>query len=160
MTEITVSNIYSAGGIQEHLSCFYDEAIQRAHVMSGVSVSKLHNFVVQRLITPSRTRAIIAQSEARSDGITQRALDALQSVRLIRAEVRGGTHFLRARERSPDRGREASSAITGFASQLLIAPGTFVVAAGWIPYRRIRSQITEPQRGGVLLAYSFQCICR
>ncbi|MBS0197503.1 MAG: hypothetical protein JSR77_12165 [Planctomycetes bacterium] len=94
VTEITGQLFREFGDPDTALIAYYEEALERASAVSGVSFPTLRNWFTEKLITRDGTRGTVFQEAADTAGLANTAVAELERLRLVRAEVRGGARWI------------------------------------------------------------------
>ncbi|HKH47347.1 MAG TPA: hypothetical protein VKM72_22045 [Thermoanaerobaculia bacterium] len=91
---ITVEDLMRIGGVDigvdQALSSFYEEALATTFRQTGVPQETLRRWFDRVLITPLGTRSIVLRGPHETGGIPNAAVEMLQNLHLVRAELRGG----------------------------------------------------------------------
>jgi hypothetical protein len=89
-TEIRAEDIQALADLDTVLARFYEDALAAAQSRAGVSEARLRRWVRDELITPGGTRSTVYRGRGESAGLPNAAVEALEDMRLIRAEQRAG----------------------------------------------------------------------
>jgi len=91
--EITEDHLTKFGDVNQALREFYNSALTEAAAKSGVRIDDLRRWFEKQLITESGTRGLVFRGGAATGGIANQAVDALEALHIIRAELRGGDRW-------------------------------------------------------------------
>src|SRR5262249_19291231 len=68
-------------------------SIQAVALDTGIAEGTLRSWFEKKLITPAGTRGIVFRGETETEGLPNKAVDALDKLHLIRSEPRGGSQW-------------------------------------------------------------------
>ncbi|MGH9401274.1 MAG: hypothetical protein ACRD2P_04110 [Terriglobia bacterium] len=88
-TEITEEHLAAFGDVDQALREFYQGALKEAAGKAAIDEDDLRQWFETKLITEAGTRGLVFRGEATTGGIPDAAVDALEDLHIIRAEVRG-----------------------------------------------------------------------
>ena len=89
-TEITEENLNTFGGVDRALINLYETSIAAAVHESGIREARLRRWCEEQLITPIETRGLVLREAAKTAGIPTRAIEKLESLRLVRVTLHAG----------------------------------------------------------------------
>ena len=95
MTEITEVQL---GDVDKALEDFYTDSISKATKQTGVDEYDLRKWC-EDLITSSGTRGIVHREAESTAGISNRVVEILENMRLIRPEWRSGARWFECSHR-------------------------------------------------------------
>ncbi len=90
---ITEEHLRTFGNIDQALSSFYGRALGRALPQAGVNEETLRQWFETSLITPAGTRGTVYRGGQQTAGITNKAVETLEDMHLIRGEFRAGSRW-------------------------------------------------------------------
>ncbi|MCP4263554.1 MAG: hypothetical protein GY774_39520 [Planctomycetes bacterium] len=90
---ITMDHLQAFGDVNQVLSEFYEESIERATQDSTIKDGDLREWFEAILITPAGTRGIVYKGEETTGGIPNAVVEVLESLYLIRSEWRAGARW-------------------------------------------------------------------
>jgi WD40 repeat protein len=88
-TKITKEHRAVFGSVDQALREFYQGALKEAASKAAIDEDSLRQWFEGKLITEAGTRGLIFRGKATTGGIPNAAVDALEELQIIRAEVRG-----------------------------------------------------------------------
>ena len=88
-TEITKKHLTAFGDVDQALHEFYQSALKDAAGEARIEEDSLRHWFESKLITESGSRGLVLRSEETTGGIPNKAVDVLDKLHIIRAEVRG-----------------------------------------------------------------------
>ena len=88
-TEITEEHLAAYGDVDEALQEFYQSALKEAAGKARIEEDSLRQWFEAKLITEAGTRGLVFRGETSTGGIPNDAVDVLEELHIIRAEVRG-----------------------------------------------------------------------
>ncbi len=88
-TEITKEHLTAFGDVDQALQDFYQSALKEAAGEARVEEDNLRQWFESKLITESGSRGLTLRSEETTGGIPNKAVDVLDKLHIIQAEVRG-----------------------------------------------------------------------
>ena len=88
-TEISEDHLAAFGDVDQALRDFYQSALKEAATKAAVEEDSLREWFENELITESGSRGLVFRAETMTGGIPNAAVDALEELHIIRAEVRG-----------------------------------------------------------------------
>jgi hypothetical protein len=86
--EITSERIPGERHMSRALQSFYLEAVEAAVAATGIERQQILDWCGQKLITPLKTRSLVARGSNSTDGIPNAVIDALENNRLVHPVVR------------------------------------------------------------------------
>jgi len=90
---VTKEDIEIFGDVTKALSDFYEDAIRGAIKQSNVKENNIRNWVAGQLITADSRRGTVHRGINSTEGLDNRAIDALEDIHLIRSERRAGSRW-------------------------------------------------------------------
>jgi tetratricopeptide (TPR) repeat protein len=87
---ITKDHLKAYGDVDQALTTFYEDAIQKTVEKTGVKGGLLRRWFEHTLITPAGTRGIVFRGDRDTGGVPNQVVDELENQRLVRVELRGG----------------------------------------------------------------------
>lgn len=93
VTVVTQDHLHEFGDVNQALSKFYEQSIERAAQATHVSEGDLRKWFERSLITPAGTRGSVYYGLERTDGIPNAAVVLLEDLHLIRGEWRAGARW-------------------------------------------------------------------
>jgi WD40 repeat protein len=93
VAEITQEHLQAFGDINQALAGFYERSIRRAAHETGVKENDLREWFERSLITPAGTRGTVFRGRDETGGIPNAAVDVLENLHLVRAELRAGARW-------------------------------------------------------------------
>ena len=90
---ITKKDLETFGDLNTALSAFYERAIEKTHLRTGIRSGALRRWCERNLITPAETRAPVFRDETETQGLKNEAVDELEKQSLLRMELRGGARW-------------------------------------------------------------------
>jgi len=88
--EITETQLTQFGDVDQALRDFYQDSLKEAAAKAKLEEDSLRHWFEKHLITEAGTRGLVFRGESTTGGIPNPAVDALEELHIIRAEVRGG----------------------------------------------------------------------
>lgn len=88
-TEITPEHLATFGNVDQALQEFYQSALKEAAGKASIKEDSLRQWFESELITEAGSRGLVFRGETATGGIPNPAVDALEELHIIRAEVRG-----------------------------------------------------------------------
>ena len=92
-TEITQADLERSGDVTDALADYYRHAVTAASRASGTSEGRITDWFERELVTPGGTRAMVYRYKYQTAGLPNRAVDALEDLHMVRAEVRAGARW-------------------------------------------------------------------
>jgi WD40 repeat protein len=92
-TEITSKHLETSANIEKALLSFYEESITTVAQRTGVNEAALRTWFQNELVTPAGTRGMVFRGHEETGGIPNAAVDELERLYLIQAELRGGSRW-------------------------------------------------------------------
>lgn len=86
-------HLQTFGDVDQALSRFYENAVRVASQQAQVNEDELRQWFDLTLITPAGTRGTVFRGQEETGRISNRAVDTLEDLHLIRAEVRAGSRW-------------------------------------------------------------------
>jgi formylglycine-generating enzyme required for sulfatase activity len=93
VTEITQPHLQAFGDVDQALLTFYQRALENAIQQTRVREGKLRAWFERVLITPMGTRGTVYRGTKATGGVSNVAIDVLDSQHIIRAERRAGARW-------------------------------------------------------------------
>lgn len=90
---ITEEHLKAYGDVDQALTTFYEDALQRTVEKTGAKAGVLRRWFERTLITPIGTRGIVFRGDKEAGGLPNQVVDELDNQRLIRVELRGGAQW-------------------------------------------------------------------
>ena len=90
---ITEDVLRGAGDVTDALSGYYQRSVASAAQWSGVSSDRIRGWFETMLVTPGGTRSMVWRGRDTTGGLPNRAVDALEDLHIVRAEVRAGAKW-------------------------------------------------------------------
>ena len=90
---ITQAHLETFGNVDTALSEFYEHAIEKTSLRTGVRTGVLRRWCEHTLITSAGTRAPVFRDEKETRGLKNEAVDELERQSLLRMELRGGARW-------------------------------------------------------------------
>ncbi len=90
---ITADQLRDFGDVDRPLEAYFESALQKVAADTNVKEGALRSWFERVLITTAGTRAIVFRGSAETEGISNLAIDVLEQMHLIRAELRGGERW-------------------------------------------------------------------
>jgi hypothetical protein len=91
--EITDRQLTQFGDVDQALREFYQDSLKEAAAKAKIEEDSLRQWFERNLITEAGTRGLVFRGENTTGGIPNKAVDALEELHIIRAEVRGGDRW-------------------------------------------------------------------
>lgn len=88
-TEITDQDLAKFGNVDQALREFYQDALKESAEISGIEQDTIRRWFEEKVITEEGTRGLVFRGEAETGGIPNSAVDVLDELHVIHAEVRG-----------------------------------------------------------------------
>ncbi len=88
--EITQADLQAIGNVDKALAEFYEQAIARVALETGVSEIEVRDWFERQLITEAGTRGSVYRGAEKTGGLSTRAADLLVNQFLLRTENRAG----------------------------------------------------------------------
>jgi WD40 repeat protein len=88
-TEITLAHLKTIS-VEKALLSFYEESIRDVARSTEIDEATLRSWFEQKLVTPAGTRGMVFRGETQTEGMPNKAVDALDKLHVIRSELRGG----------------------------------------------------------------------
>jgi len=92
-TVITENDLKTFGDVSQALQEFYENSINKVVHTININEGILRGWFKNKLITPSETRGTVYRGKEETAGIPNAAVDMLESLHIIRGEVRGGARW-------------------------------------------------------------------
>jgi len=93
VTVMTQDHLQAFGDVDQALSGFYEQSIERAAQATGVKEGKLRAWFERSLITPAGTRGMVYRGRRKTGGIPNAMVAVLENMHLIRGEWRAGARW-------------------------------------------------------------------
>jgi hypothetical protein len=93
VTTITEDHLRTFGNVDEVLSRFYDGAVHDAADAAGIREGRLRASLEAAFLTAGGTRGTVYRGASSTAGISNRAIDELENLHLLRAEWRAGARW-------------------------------------------------------------------
>ncbi len=90
---ITLSDVQAFANVNTALSEFYEDALHKTVVATGIGEGALRKWFEQTLITRSGTRGTVHRDSEHTGGIPNAAVIELEKQHIIRSELRAGAHW-------------------------------------------------------------------
>jgi hypothetical protein len=90
---VTLAEIEQFGNIDRALTDFYEDVLHHTTQATKVSEGQLRRWFGTELITPLKTRGLALRGKAETNGLPNKAVDALERQHLIRSETRAGAEW-------------------------------------------------------------------
>ena len=91
--QITFQHLKTYGNVEDVLYKFYEEAIRAAAEKAGIDEENLRRLCGEVLITETGTRGMVYRAQESTGGVPNAAIDVLENMHLIRAELRAGARW-------------------------------------------------------------------
>src|SRR6266536_1539797 len=91
-TEITLAHLKTIS-VEKAILSFYEESIRDVARDTGIDEATLRSWFEQKLVTPAGTRGMVFRGETQTEGMPNKAVDALDELHLIRSERRDGRRW-------------------------------------------------------------------
>ena len=88
-TEITEEQVKTFGDVDQALKNFYASALQEAANKTGLDEDRLRQWFESELLTETGSRGLVFRGDETTGGIANAAVDVLEELHIVRAEVRG-----------------------------------------------------------------------
>lgn len=88
VTEITTEHWQTHGDVDQAVTDFYRESVNKASAGSAVAAEQLRTWVEDNLITEAGTRSTVFRGEAETAGMANQVLDELENLHVVRREKR------------------------------------------------------------------------
>lgn len=92
-TLISEEHLSAFGNVDQALQDFYQGALKETAAKTALEEDRLRQWFETNLITDAGSRGLVFRGESETGGIPNAAVDALDALHLIRAEVRGGQRW-------------------------------------------------------------------
>lgn len=92
-TRITADHVRRFGDVTSALSSFYDRAVDQTALDTGLDADLIRSWFETTLITPAKTRSMAFRGTESTEGLPNPAVDVLENLHMIRAEVRAGARW-------------------------------------------------------------------
>jgi WD40 repeat protein len=90
--EITFAHLETAN-VEKALLSFYEDSIQKVAQQTHIPEPALRSWFEKQMVTPAGTRGMVFRGETESEGLRNDAVDELETLHLIRSELRGGSRW-------------------------------------------------------------------
>jgi hypothetical protein len=89
---ITAQDLQELGDVDTTLADFYEQGLRATVEQTGLGERSLRDWFSHRLITAARTRGLVYRNDetGQTDGLSNSAVEVLNNVYLIRADIRSG----------------------------------------------------------------------
>ena len=87
---IEAADVHEFGDVDQALTGFYESAVAQVVRSLGTSERRVRAWFDEHLITPARSRGLVYRGEQETEGLPNAAVDILNDVYIIRANMRGG----------------------------------------------------------------------